>query len=483
MRRFGGFAAAVSAVLLSLGLVFPGALRAGFPGDEKIVDLDLDAVAKSLDPVRVLVTLGDRRSGKGLDLREVDALQEKVMRSMGSGGGRVDLRLDNAPVVAASVTMEGVKDLAAMDAVAAIEENKKMVLHTAQGIPLIRPGKYREQYGGRGVAVAIVDTGVDYRHPALGSGRFPNAKIIGGTDIGDGDPDPMDAHGHGTSCAGIAAGDPTGSGDYIGGVAPKAKVYGLKIFTGLGGVGQDGILRAWDWCITHQNDDRSAPILVISTSVGTPGYHTPGYCRSPATEAVAEAARAKGIAIFVSSGNENQNEGISLPACLRTTIAVGAVYDAGVGSMSFGGICTDRRTAPDQVTCYSNSAPILDLLAPSNNAYTLRYGGSRYTTAFGGTSAACPYAAGAAAVIQSSAKAKTGRFLSVDRLRAVMTKTGDAIRDPKSGVTTPRVNIERAIAALGAGTPPGPDPDRREDDDPPGAIDTLRRILKDAERQ
>ena len=55
--------------------------------------------------------------------------------------------------------------------------------------------------------------------------------------------------------AGIAAGDNTSTGDYIGGVAPSAKIIALKVSDAAGSLYSDKILAAWDWCITHKDDD------------------------------------------------------------------------------------------------------------------------------------------------------------------------------------------------------------------------------------
>ena len=58
---------------------------------------------------------------------------------------------------------------------------------------------------GDNITVAIIDTGIDYTHPDLGGGFGPGYKVIGGYDVYNDDPDPMDDHGHGTHCAGIVA--------------------------------------------------------------------------------------------------------------------------------------------------------------------------------------------------------------------------------------------------------------------------------------
>ena len=479
-------------ITLFLTLIVCSQAWAYFPGQEKILDSQLiEESAKGM--VRIIVTLRGYEDVKGLDFRgdrtrlksvqsKVAVLQEQVISEMGAEMNQTDVRLENLPVFSATVFREGLKSLVAMDDVAFIEEDRLQELHTGQGIPMMNPGSYRSSKGGAGVAVAIVDTGVNYKHPALGGGGFPNDKIIGGHDFGDNDPDPMDNQGHGSSCAGVAAGTNISSGDYIGGVAPGAKIYALKVVRSDKRIQSSAILAAWDWCVSHQHDNSRYPIMVISTSLGTPGYHSSTFCQNASASAVVANAKANGIAIFVSSGNEGQRNGISFSACLRDTISVGAVYDNNLGQTNYSN-CTDAGTSPDQVTCYSNSARILDILASSDCAYVPGYPGRKYNRCFNGTSAACPYAAGAAALIQSYAKRKTGKFLSVSELRRVMTENGDPVRDAKSGITKPRVNIARSIRAA---VPGGGMDDRDEDDggrSDRGLVDELRDILRDSKTQ
>ena len=284
-------------------------------------------------------------------------------------------------------------------------------------------------YSGEGLSVAICDTGIDYSHAALGNGGFPNSKVIGGYDTGDNDNDPMDLEGHGTACAGIAAGNFGSDGDYIGGVAWGAKLYALKISRGSGGSAYiSDMIEAWEWCITHQYDDPDNPILIINTSFGSGEY--PEYCDSDSLAMTTAAANAKaaGITLFASAGNDGYCDALESPGCISHVVSVGAVYDAHFTSGSIGwcvaqdscatktptGGCTSGYYSPeipygDQVAVYSNTASFLSLLAPSNWATTTRMGGGFWTTAygFGGTSAASPYAAGAAACLQSAAKAIT----------------------------------------------------------------------------
>jgi subtilisin family serine protease len=226
---------------------------------------------------------------------------------------------------------------------------------------------------------------------------------------------------------------------------------------------------AWDWCVTHQNDDPSNPIMIITTSFGGGRYID--YCDSAAGSLASAAANAKaaGITLFVASGNEFYCDALASPACISHVISVGAVYDASLGTYqwcvgagscipnqgipstcSIGTYAVNDTTSTDKVTSYSNSASFLSLLAPSHNAYTLGLGTSSFVATFGGTSAACPYAAGAAAALQSAAKAIKASWLTPDQIKYYLTGSGDIITDTKNGISKPRVNLSASIDDLNA---------------------------------
>lgn len=379
---------------------------------------------------------------------EIRPRQDAVLKRLSRSQFTPKHRFDNILGFAGTVSRDGLEALAAMQEVESIEEDQKVEAHLAQGIPLMNGSHVRSSYDGAGVSIAITDTGIDYTHPMLGGAAFPNAKVIGGYDFGDSDADPMDCQGHGTSVAGIAAGTAAaGPGDYIGGVAPNARLYALKIVAGCSGSSAfSTIAAAWDWAVSHKNDDPANPILAINTSFGG-GYYTAACDASiPTIAAAANNAAANGITLFSSSGNDGFSDGMGAPACVSNSLSVGAVYDANIGSR-YWSPCTDLMTAPDQVTCYSNSANFLNILAPSNDAYTTAVGGG-YRTNFGGTSAASPYSAGAGAVLQSYAKKTAGHYYSAAELRARLISTGDPVIDPKNGITKPRVNIGVAAVQL-----------------------------------
>ena len=107
---------------------------------------------------------------------------------------------------------------------------------------------------------------------------------------------------------------------------------------------------------------------------------------------------------------------------------------------------------------YSNSTIFLDILAPADPVYTTDIvGGGGFTPSdyfpfFNGTSSACPFTAGAVAALQSAARERTnGGLLTPQEVRAQLLATGEPIRDVKSDVVTPMVNLARAIqGSLGA---------------------------------
>ncbi len=376
---------------------------------------------------------------------------------------------------AATVTLQGLEQLLNHPKVVSVEKNKILHEYLAQGVPVMNATAVRRIYSGSGIAIAVTDTGIDTAHPYLGNGGNPifNSKVIGGYDTGDDDSDPrpslITGRAHGTAVAGIAAGNTGAVGDYIGGVAPDAKLYAIKISYGdTGYATSDAMIAAWEWAITHQNDDPLNPILVINTSFGGGSYSSTCDTDTPSMTSAAANAVSAGITIFAASGNDGYCSSMGWPACISNVISVGAVYDADIGSKywcvdsascatksSTGGCPTgwfasDLSTAADQVTVYSNSASFLDLLAPSNNAYTTDitgaggYASNNYTTLFGGTSAASPYAAGAAAVLQHAAKEKTGSYLTPEQVKQYLQVTGDSVTDSKVAITKPRVNVGNA---------------------------------------
>ena len=128
------------------------------------------------------------------------------------------------------------------------------------------------------------------------------------------------------------------------------------------------------------------------------------------------------------------------PACIASVIAVGAVYDADVGSATAFG-CTDSTTAADQITCWSSSSTATDLLAPGAPMTSPGLGGGAST--FRGTSQAAPLAVACAAALLEAVPGA-----SPDDLETALETSATQLLDARNGLAFPRLDCEAALAAL-----------------------------------
>jgi len=173
---------------------------------------------------------------------------------------------------------------------------------------------------GEGVTIAIIDTGVDYTHQDLGGCFGEGCKVVGGYDFYNNDNDPMDDNGHGTHCAGIAAGN-----GRLKGVAPDAKIYAYKI-SDSGGYGwYDNLISAVERSVDPNNDgDFSDRVDVISLSFGGSAGDDP---TTDATKIAVDNAVDAGIVVSAAVGNEwgeAEYQTIICPACSEKVISVGS---------------------------------------------------------------------------------------------------------------------------------------------------------------
>ncbi|KAI8649528.1 hypothetical protein NCS55_01452800 [Fusarium keratoplasticum] len=196
---------------------------------------------------------------------------------------------------------------------------------------------------GEDVVIAIVDSGIDYTHPAFGGGFGPGYRVEAGYDlVGDDyvaggeykpDDDPMDCLGHGTHVAGIAA-----SGDsYLPGVAPKARLRAYKVFGCGDGTYEDTIVAAFLKAYEDGAD-------VINASLGS----NRGFPDSP-TALIASTIAAAGVLVVFAAGNSG---------------STGPFYTSsggnGVGSLAVGSVQAEDWVAY-QFTAISSSGETRDI--------------------------------------------------------------------------------------------------------------------------
>lgn len=155
---------------------------------------------------------------------------------------------------------------------------------------------------GKGVKVAVIDTGIDEAHPAVASRFISAANFVGGSQS-----DYKDEVGHGTHVAGTVLADGVSGG--LVGVAPEASLYAAKVCGSLG-CSTVAIASGVNWAVEQGAD-------VINMSLGGP-FMTYG------ERAAYDAAEAAGVIIVAASGNSGTPK-VSFPAAYTTTFAVGAL--------------------------------------------------------------------------------------------------------------------------------------------------------------
>ncbi len=190
---------------------------------------------------------------------------------------------------------------------------------------------YRAGYTGKGVGVALIDTGVA-PVPGLTSGN-----VVYGPDLSFDSQDPelqyIDAFGHGTHLASIIAGrDRAGSpGSYTDpgrftGIAPDSTLVSVKVGASDGAVDVTQVIAAIDWVVEHK-DDRGMNIRVINLSYGTNSTQDPSV--DPLAFA-AENAWRHGIVVVAAGGNDgSETRTLANPASDPFVLAVGADDTAG----------------------------------------------------------------------------------------------------------------------------------------------------------
>jgi subtilisin family serine protease len=249
-------------------------------------------------------------------------------------------------------------------------------------ITLINAPKVWSSLGSRGsgVTVAIIDTGINYMHDALGKGFGPGFKVKGGWDFVNNDADPLDDNGHGTHVSGIVA----GQSDVITGVAPEASLIAYKVLGSTGSGSESNVIAAIERAADPNQDGNTADhVDVANLSLGGSGNPD-----DPGSIAI-DNATAAGITFAIAAGNSGSSfHTISSPGTSRNAITVGAsdLTDAITSFSSRGPNMKSLAIKPDVV------APGLSILSS--------YLGNTYAT-LSGTSMATPHVAGAAALLKA----------------------------------------------------------------------------------
>lgn len=251
------------------------------------------------------------------------------------------------------------------------------------GLQLTNAGISR--FTGKGIRVAVLDTGLDLGHPDFVGRKITAQSFIQNEAVDDG-------HGHGTHCIGTACGSlkPKRLPRY--GVAYEAEIFAGKVLSNRGSGADGGILAGIDWAITNG-------CAVISMSLSAPV--SAGMSYSQIYENVGIRAMNAGSLIVVAAGNESRRSGfiapVGHPANCPSILAVAAIDSKlRIASFSNGGINADGGGI-------DIAAPGVDIRSsvPRNKLYK----------EMSGTSMATPHVAGIAALYAESDPKLRGQAL------------------------------------------------------------------------
>ena len=283
---------------------------------------------------------------------------------------------------------------------------------------------------GEGMIVAVVDTGIDLRHPQL-SGQIynnPNEVINGIDDDRNGYVDDVagwnfvndsnqvsDQKGHGTHVAGVIAADQTAGA--IKGMAPKAKIMPLEFMDSEGNGSIGNAIRAMYYAANNG-------AKIINASWGG------GSCSRALRTAVADLST-RGVLFISAAGNGDdfgRGENIDTVPIYPASFAVGTQISVGASTYS------------DKMAGFSNySRNTVHLLAPG--LHILSTFPNNSTEVLDGTSMATPFVAGAAALVWSHRPQATA-----DQVRTALLSSVDVGKFPvvSSGI----LNVQKAVAAI-----------------------------------
>jgi len=378
------------------------------------------------------------------------------------------------PFVDLSVSESDLDKLLADPEIERVYENVAVPPSLSESVPLVGaktawgpPG-----YTGSGQTIVILDTGVDKNHLFFASptSRFGPGGCFSTTDISEGitsfcSSPPSDQNcpvtiagcDHGTHVAGIAA----GNGGGIVGVAKDARLISVQVSSqwedGVVSKSNNGVpvpltpcadsgrsspcalpitgdlLKALEWVYDRKDGDPTVPpndpsIVAVNMSLGDGRFVA--YCNGLYAEII-DKLRSVGVATVIASGNNGYRDAISDPACTSTAISVGSTKDVVK-------IDSTTNTPREEISSFSNSYPGLSLLAPGE-MITSAIPGNGFA-AWLGTSMAAPHVAGAWAILKQRNPNAT-----VEQVLSALQGSGVPITDTRNGVTTPRIQIDKAL--------------------------------------
>ncbi len=303
-------------------------------------------------------------------------------------GGKIHRKYRNLSIAKIEVTDAEIANLKKNRNISCLDEDVKFQTAAQSpdwGIDKVKaPKAWSGGFTGKGIKVAIIDTGISTHEDLV---------VSGGASFVDYTTSYEDDYGHGTHVAGIIGARNNDIG--VVGVAPEASLYAVKVLDNFGSGSLSGVVAGIDWAITNGMN-------VINMSLGS-------WTGTTSMEQAVDQAYNSGILVVAAAGNAGTADGlgdsVSYPARYDSAIAVAAV-DSNLNRASF-----------------SSTGNKVEIAAPGDMILST-YMGNTYEY-LSGTSMATPYVSGLLALLKQA-----NPTLTAPELRAKLQQTAIDLGDP-----------------------------------------------------
>ena len=352
-------------------------------------EMKIDEKALLSNEVRKIRKLkGEARKDAIIETQKIiSPIQDKLERRIQRLGGRVTGRGLFFNMLFADVPSSKITEIASFPVVLSVEVSQTYSpLLDVSTEAIYSDAFWNASHNGSGIAIAIVDTGVNASHPGISS-RIVDAKDFVLTDSDGNSTD--DPSGHGTHVAGIAA----STDSTYKGVAFGASIINAKAYDSTSGLFADSdIMTAIDWAI--YNATEGAEIISASFGADTIGYDP----LSRFFDAVVDI----GVFISVAAGNEGPSAStIGRPGTSYNSMTIGAIDDKNTVTRTDDSIWDNSSRGPITFSGKPIDRIKPDIVASGNGITSLSNSGAGFVT-FSGTSMATPHVSGAAALLMSA---------------------------------------------------------------------------------
>ncbi|MEU1028227.1 S8 family serine peptidase [Streptomyces mirabilis] len=282
------------------------------------------------------------------------------------------------------------------------------------------PDVWKAGFDGKGVKIAVLDTGVDTGHPDLAGKIAESESFVPDEGIQDG-------FGHGTHVASTLVGSGAASGGRYKGVAPGAELAVGKVLDNTGHGQESWIIAGMEWAAT-------SGAKIVSMSLGGTAYGP----SDPLSETVDRLSASTGTLFVIAAGNSGpSDQTVGTPGIADSALTVGAVDKSDkLASFSSRGPRVGDSAVKPEIT-----APGVNITAARASGTTMGTPVDDYYTTASGTSMATPHVAGTAALVAQAHPDWTGEQIKESLASTAKTQPDADVYQQGDG----RVDAVRAV--------------------------------------